>query len=714
MFVSAHFGRATSRRNSLRKKLIEHQEVREKNSISQNPNLNFDNINHSQENLDYDSVKESDSSYAFGVDNDLAGSEGGKGWKSKSKKLGESVLSARLENWVDQYNKDTAYWGIGSNPIFTVFHDLQGNVKRVLVDEDEILKRIQVGKRQSEHLEEVESKILYAKSLATEMERGGNVIPRHSSVAKFVVYGEESGFLRTIQGVALRPEIIPVLSRVGRMVLFGSVAIWAVKKLFTYGNKEERYTELEKEMMRRKINSRKEKELLEKGRVEVVQELLEPQMVSTERPKLDKQELMKNIFEAKASKDKLLLVDSSSSQTTNAMDFDSKIQTIKAMARKAREIESREKYMSSKDEEEMQPVNEESSCEMQVVGEHTGEVVNLPGNTENEDSSKRRDMDETSVKQTLNEPESDDIGYHSKVSSEENMVKQASSTSNIEVSEDRQTMVTGGVIHPSDTPDGELNASKNRSIRMKSKVIRSLKEAREFLAKKGDNHIQEHQFITDKMPSGKTSQRGDMDGKVFEQSTFGRTSDSLPVANACKEFTLKEKEFVPTGTDDSKDSEEGSGMHDLQKPQTLLNCDINGSSAERRQSVKMENWLEKNFHEVEPIVKKIGDGFRDNYKVAREKVNQHTNASADITQLAHNEVDNELEWMKDDGLREIVFQVRENELAGQDPFYQMDDEAKLKFIEGLEKKVEKENEKLFHVHEYLHSNIENLDYGSGS
>ena len=33
---------------------------------------------------------------------------------------------------------------------------------------------------------------------------------------------------------------------------------------------------------------------------------------------------------------------------------------------------------------------------------------------------------------------------------------------------------------------------------------------------------------------------------------------------------------------------------------------------------------------------------------------------------------------------------------------------------GLEKKVEKENEKLLKLHELLHSNIENLDYGAGS
>ncbi|XWS32041.1 hypothetical protein CRYUN_Cryun23aG0127000 [Craigia yunnanensis] len=68
--------------------------------------------------------------------------------------------------------------------------------------------------------------------------------------------------------------------------------------------------------------------------------------------------------------------------------------------------------------------------------------------------------------------------------------------------------------------------------------------------------------------------------------------------------------------------------------------------------------------------------------------------------------------MKDVRLREIVFRVRENELAGRDPFYLIDAEEKLAFFQDLEKKVEKENKKLSHLHQWLHSNIENLDYGA--
>ncbi|KAG5221639.1 Embryo defective [Salix suchowensis] len=256
--VSAHFGRpAGNRRNSLRKKLIDDQQVREKTPTFQNHS--YDNGNNSAENFDRVSVKESEFGNGFNVD------QSGSliGGQNKLEKLGDSVMLSKLDKWVDQCSKDTAFWGTGYDPIFTVFHDLEGNVKRVLVNEDEILKRSGNEKREVRDLTEENSKILYAKALAREMERGGHAIPRNSTVAKFVVDGARS------------------LSKVGTMVFCGFVAIWAVKKLFSFENKEEQYTELEKEMMRRKIKSRKEREMLEKGRVGVVQESLEPPMVLT-------------------------------------------------------------------------------------------------------------------------------------------------------------------------------------------------------------------------------------------------------------------------------------------------------------------------------------------------------------------------------------------------------------------------------------------------
>ncbi|KAJ6679830.1 EMBRYO DEFECTIVE 1703-RELATED [Salix purpurea] len=500
--VSAHFGRpAGNRRNSLRKKLIDDQQS-----------------------------------------GSLIGGQ------NKLEKLGDSVMLSKLDKWVDQCSKDTAFWGTGYDPIFTVFHDLEGNVKRVLVNEDEILKRSGNEKREVRDLTEENSKILYAKALAREMERGGHAIPRNSTVAKFVVDGARSRFFNRFHGVVHQQEFIPVVSKVGTMVFCGFVAIWAVKKLFSFENKEEQYTELEKEMMRRKIKSRKEREMLEKGRVGVVQESLEPPMVLTERPKLDKQELMKSIFKAKAaSKNELHLVDPSTSQTTNAMDFDQEIQTIREMANQVRESETRE---LNKGTEEKQPVNEEPFSEMQIV-EELKVVASFPSETQNKDSVDKRDVDVIRVKEKFNETGSDDTGYHSKISAEENKVMQESGPSSINFSDDRETMVNGDVIHSFDVLDGDSCMLKSRSIRPKPRVIRSVKEAREFLARKGVKHIQEPQFFSvqestsvlgipdDEESSGKTSQRGAVEEKASEPIISGRISESGPAANACEDITRK-------------------------------------------------------------------------------------------------------------------------------------------------------------------------------
>ncbi|KAJ8748515.1 hypothetical protein K2173_003414 [Erythroxylum novogranatense] len=683
VLVSAHFGGPTSRRNSLRKKLVDDLQVRQKNPVFP---IKFDWHDESGESLDY-------SDFDVGVDRGLVELDDVNGWKPKSKKMGESVPLRKLENWVDRYKNDSAYWGIGSNPIFTVFHDVEGNVKKVVINEDEILKRSRVEKSESEDSKEIHPKVLHAKALAAEMEKTGNGIPRNSSVAKFVVFSEEPGFFSTICGRALNPEFVPVISKVGRLILFGFVAVWAVKKLFTFSNKEEHYTEFEKEMMRRKLKFRKEQEAMEKGGVEVVQE---PPMMSIERPKLDKHELMKSIVKAKASKDKLELA----TKASEAGDIDTKIQETRAMAQHIREIESGEQSTVDKGRKEKQLTTNKSFRETEMVKECGEEIMNLTDT----DSGERKGMSESRANSSLYELNGEHAGYPSKVSPEENNIVQGCITSSVNVVNDK-LRVTAGDISPSfDSHEGESCMSKNSS---KLRLIRSVKEAKEFLAKQRGHHIQ-----IPEVGSGvlKTSHKVDMDGKVAEPLTLGTKSDLLTESATCEDSIAKKKESFVTKNKDFDNSWKGNGMHTTQRPQSLSKFVDGGNSNKENPSVNTESWIETNFHEVEPLVKKIRDGFQDNYRVAKEKAKE--NMSADTAKLDYNEDDSELEWMKDEGLREIVFQVRENELTGRDPFYLMDAEDKINFFKGLEKKVEKENEKLLQVHEYLHSNIENLDYGT--
>lgn len=682
--------------------------MHQKNPISLNPS--------SCENLTHDNVKEGTFSYDFfnyGVDETTRVKE------PKLKPLSESVLSSKLENWIDQYKKDVDYWGIGSGPIFTVFEDSEGNVKNVLVNEDEILNR-------SHDWNKVNSRIIYAKGLAREMESGENVIPRNSSVAKFVVSGEESGFIDNIRGVILRPDFIPKLSTVGSLVFCGLVVFWVARKLIS-SKKEVCYTQLEKEMMRRKIKSRKEKEMLEKGSVELIQKVPEPPVVTFERPKIDKEELMKNIRKAKAE-DKLALVDSSSSQTSISTDFDDKIQEIRKMARTAREIEVGVLSQVDNDEEE-----EEHGVDDELSDETEMSFLN---NLSYGVSEQGKGTDETLVTTVSVEAKSEDAEFSSRVASSSNEIVQASSASNVDVSRDcsrknqdsESTLclaVTKDAFQSSDPLHSELCLSETNSIKSKPRIIRSVKEAREFLSKKRNKPDIHEPLVKTLRDDGSVSRQPsniDSDKNIsqvldvdnFEATIFSGTSESKPSPDAYENSTLKHEEYVPAKKHDPDYADEVDGGEDCQMSSISSDHEDIGEGTKMGPSVKIDNWVEKNFHEIEPMVKKIGVGFRDNFKAARDKVNHQLDTCADITQLVSGKDDSEFEWMNDDRLREIVFQVRDNELAGHDPFYMMDAEDKLAFFQGLEKKVEKENEKLLQLHEYLHSNIENLNYGAGT
>ncbi|KAM1125584.1 hypothetical protein TB2_040829 [Malus domestica] len=431
------------------------------------------------------------------------------------------------------------------------------------------------------------------------MERGNNGIPRNSSIAKFV--NEDEGLVKVIQGFTLGPELIPKLSRVGRLVLYGFIALWGLKKLFTFGNKEERYSELEKEMMRRKIKARKEKEMLEPSSVEVVQAALELPLGSFKKPSLE-------------SKNKL----------SNGMETQENI---------------------------------------------------LP-NLVNGDFRQNEGSDDTSSSKKLDFVEDGN--------------NQTFSISNIEVSDDRESTnqdVTESEqnLHlPDNAPFRESRKSSNGSLQVKPRVIRSVKEAREYLSTKDDKTKLNEELRFEPVP------RSDVLGRLQSAKDFGNNGSQ-------GEFVVNNvlASVVPDETSDPPSTENSN------------------SDSMIESSVKYEKWMEENFNEFEPIAKKIGVGFRDNYMVSRGKADQESIMSSDMTQLGSNEEDDsELEWMKDDSLREIVLQVRDNELAGRDPFHMMDAEDKDAFFKGLEKKVEKESTNLTKLHELLHSNIENLTYGA--
>ncbi|KAI4355241.1 hypothetical protein L6164_004034 [Bauhinia variegata] len=801
--IWAHFGRPTRRRNSLRKKLLDDQQVRlnqnllDPNSEIQNPSSSLSDIGNLGENSKSNVVEDVDASKEVSVDNVT---EKVRIKNAKSKLSGESVLLTKLESWVDQYKKDIEYWGVGSGPIFTVYQDSLGKVKKVSVDEGEILRRSQVEQEEINDFPEVNKKILSAKSLAKEMENGKSVIPKNSSIAKFVVQGKESSFVGAIQSVTSQPELLPKLSRVGSRVLFVFVVLWAVKKLFSFGDKKNEYTEMEKEMMRRKIKSRKEKEMLVKGTVEVIPEPSGLPMINGEKPKLDKEELRNSILKAKASANEIVVQGSTAMVTTNYVNTDNKIQEIREMARRARELESRDHSVDSRDMEVDDPVTEESSNEVEVVKMHSEEDTCL-SNLQNEIVRQNVEVNDTLQTASTNVAEDTDNAFQhgvvpiddtviEELSNEMKVVKMHSKediclrnlqneivrqktevndslqtayadvteetdnaflhevvsidgcdlpASSAIVSDDRkidkqEIEFTESSVHlkdkednqQSDTLTGDYCMTKESSVKKIPRVIRSVKEARDYLSKKLDKQDPELESTTKLMEENVTDlkcptetnfdslkdQKLETKTIASKRDTLVGTSDSEPAINSCEDSKMKDKEIDLTKNEYFKGSEHEYEVGNDQKSQTSSDHEINNVSPETKLFEKTENWLEQNFHEVEPIIKKIRAGFRDNYMVAKGRVGQSLGINTEMELSGIDDKGGELDWMQDDHLRDIVFQVRDNELSGRDPFYLMDDEDKEVFFRGLEKKVEKENKKLSYLHEWLHSNIENLDYGA--
>lgn len=705
--IFANFSRPTRRSNSLRKKLTQEQQVR-RIHIPNNPNSDFQ--------LPERISEHSESSGRVGGDVSVNSVE------TRPKGIGESVLWNRLENWVDQYKKDIDLWGIGSGPIFTIFQDPNGNVKWVSINEDEILARSQVERVDLDDPSGVNYKISAAKMIAREMENGKNVLPRNSSVAKFVIQGDdESRFLKAAQGFSLRPEVFAKFSGVGSLVLCSFVLLFSLKKLFTFKKEEVEYTELEKEMMRRKIKSRKEKEVLENGRVEIIQVRAEPPKVSFEKPRLDKQELMRTIAKEKSKVPitKLVLGESTGNLNSGVADLSNKIQEIRDMARDARRMEAKEDLLSFSGENNLSSVNGKLPNEDEII-EHMDEGAYFPSDNLKHDKHILKDVES---------------GLLHNVVSVEMKDLQVSSTSNVEVPHNGNSITwdvkdckTLGIVDSTQS-DSYCEAQKVKTDleQKKLKIIRTVKEAREYLSErcrkqKPDEKIQGRatqefsaapRLPNDNVSESEANKEANSKNTLFKSSfSFGASGSSSLVSDNV-DSALSNKNSISVKDNRSKSSVEGHSVGGSVNLLKSLNRDYNDSDTDPMPYGETKNWIEDNFDEFEPFVRKIGVGFRDNYIVAREKGEQLSDANSTLAQLQYeNDNDEELEWMKDENLRDIVFKVRENELANRDPFYSMDPEDKLTFFHGLEKKVERENEKLLKLHEWLHSNIENLDYGA--
>ncbi|KAG9152182.1 hypothetical protein Leryth_016374 [Lithospermum erythrorhizon] len=659
---------------------------------------------------------------------------------------------------------------------------------------------------------DVISKILYAKELAREMEKGNNLIARDSPISRFVVSGSNSGhvdviqdhtssFVSAIQRTTQMPGFVPRMKRIGFMAMIALMLVVAVKKFFIVGEKGQGdLTTIEKKMLRRKLKARAKEEEIIKGTVEVIHKDVEVDNGHIVMPGLDREELMKDIMKAKGYDNELEHSKLLSDKNSMSYDFDNKIQEIKMMARHARETEKRDLATSETDEEDAQTVN--FLVKNTVAQLHGNGHVDNPVTIRSGNSGQIKIEDTPAIAMS-----SDNL-----VKNNEDLI----STSPILKSNVNTSLEIGNrdrALHPPGTSLADKQPTRDgvnldkESPSKKLRVIRSVEEAREYLSRKhakqdayqenrptrgesvdvatttseiavaepmnqkfekvgnhtnpsstqpnstdsskyinftGDRYVLSSE--SDIREDGGRKRTGGNNGSILFSGHKGSLCDQpseTPISilsgeEGTDEVTsdqMKEQDmlFPPSKLDESSQPHSISVSmenSEARKPISIQNennhsqnvegdnmIDLAGhenpsTSAGHSPSPRTDNWLEKNFHELEPVIKKMAEGFRGNYMVAKETTKQDVN-SEDSTLLLKSEGDSgELSWMKDEKLRDIVFRVRDNELAGREPFHQIDNESKLAFFNGLENKVEEENKKLLNLHKFLHLNIENLDYGA--
>ncbi|XP_042431888.1 uncharacterized protein LOC122018588 isoform X3 [Zingiber officinale] len=258
----------------------------------------------------------------------------------------KSALQDKLENWVDQYKVDSEFWGVGAGHIFTIYLDSDKKVVNVFVNEDEIIKRSRVHAWSLEEKDELEestvtnSKIFRANLIARMIESGEYALPKNSSVVKFIPHEKKSSFSEGLRSVSLQVQpILKMFPNRAFTLLCGFCVLWATMKLFVQNEQVELSRE-EAEMLRRKIKLRMEREDIEKGSVKVLDDT--PELPVFNRPQLDQNELMKSIIEAKTSSEKSFMINSSSDLYVQTPDFNEKVKEIREMARRIREQEQQD------------------------------------------------------------------------------------------------------------------------------------------------------------------------------------------------------------------------------------------------------------------------------------------------------------------------------------------------------------------------------------
>lgn len=130
------------------------------------------------------------------IGSDVTSGQGGSGTigvRSLKQKIGGKMSD--FNNWWkavhEAYHEDTATWGFGSSPIFTVYEGLGGKIEKVTIDEKEIQRRQGIEPLLPGYIDEAskaraQKKIMLARTIAKDLEMG-NTVPKINSTIFAVI-----------------------------------------------------------------------------------------------------------------------------------------------------------------------------------------------------------------------------------------------------------------------------------------------------------------------------------------------------------------------------------------------------------------------------------------------------------------------------------------------------------------------------------------------
>lgn len=726
----------------------------------------------------------------------------------------ESALWRKMDSWVERYKRDNEFWGVGTSPIFVIYEDTKGNIVRVDVNEDEIVRRNQIkvwsirkkNVEEEEDLQEefgVSSRILRARVIAEYIKSGEYKIPRNSSIAKFLGEGERASQVDWIWAVISQgKKVMKLPPKLGFMILLGFVVLWVVKKSsFRSDDNRIEMTIEEKEMLKRKLKARRERSPVVKGSVEVLNNSSESKIELDKRPELDKDELMKNVLKAKKM-----------TKHTSGK-FEKKVEEIRQMARRVREFEL-EKLQSDNSnltdmkvqletkvtvdsladvDTEETPNAQDSIPEKKHSPDVSLENPSLSSNNSvtikpriirsvkeaREYLSRNWEISNGELHQPLHDSSSiqsshDDgvvnvmkgghtmsrhneaVGIKCDMENVSSLTENSDKTFCLEKNTNGQLHESfraneGRLAFPSDDPELEdVAGSKDGSLKLEVKdhssniqdnssrkeitnieLVSESNSQNDVVKISNYNSIQMENGIPNNVGINEISNKEcstneDIVMPVIDSSNIDIALDPLSQVSSVEPhyediiFPIEKNDdhsqTMSYSNDIFKDLECDDG-----KTQSNDNIDVHkcenkskheSDGAKHSEAPVANNWLDENFDVCLPVIEKIRDGFRENYKIAKRNAEEGKIVNTNLNELGLVGNDDELEWMSDDKLRDIVFQVRDNELAGRDPFHSMTADDQNAFFNGLEKKADKMNTKLLGLHDYLHSRIENLNYGA--